>query len=393
MKYSKLAQRVSAGGMQSWEVHSQAKSRQRKGDPIIMLSIGQDADAGPDQAIIERAIESLRAGRHHYTGCQGEPDLREAIAADHFRKTGQGVAADACTVFAGAQNALFSVLSCLLEPGDEVIAPEPYYSTYPATLTAMGAKMISVATASESGFQLDVGQIEAAITTKTQAVVINSPNNPTGAVYKPESLEALANLCAKHDLWLVSDEVYADFCFDTPHCSPASFAQIADRCITISSLSKSHSMPGWRVGWAVTPLGLAGYLTELNLCMLYGLPGFVQDAAVQALSQSEEAISRVRETYRGRRDLVCERLQLLDRVRVQRPQGGMFVMLDIRPLGYDTTEFAMGLLAQHDVAILPADAFGASANGHLRLGLVAAEPVLDEACTRIIEYVNSVPQD
>ncbi len=388
MKFSELSRRVSAGGMQSWMVHSRAMELQRKGEEIILLSIGQDSDTDPPQPIIERAVQSLRSGRHHYTQCHGEPELLEAIAADHYRKTGQQIDTDCCTVCAGAQNALFAVLACLLEQGDEVVVPEPYYSTYPATLTAMGAKMVTVATLPEDDFQLDPARLEASLTPATRVVVINSPNNPTGAVYGQDTLEAVADLCRCRDLWLVSDEVYADFCFDTEHVSPASLPDMQDRCITISSLSKSHRMPGWRVGWAVSPLPLAQRLIELNLCMLYGLPGFIQDAAVEALVHCDSMSSEISNTYRARRDLVCERLQNLAGVRIHRPQGGMFLMLDIRSLGIDTTEFAMGLLERYRVAVLPADGFGASASGHLRLGLVASEHLLDEACTRICDYLE-----
>ncbi len=390
MKLSKLSRRVAAGGMQSWAVHSKAMARRRAGEDVIVLSIGQDSDAGPPEAVIERAVHGLRNGRHHYTGCQGEPALRAAIAPDHLRKTGQDTDADCCTVFAGAQNALFAVLACLLEAGDEVIVPEPYYSTYPATLTAMGATMVTVATRPEQGFQLDAANIDAAVTPATRVVVINSPNNPTGAVYGRETLEAVAEVCRRHDLWLISDEVYADFCFDGPHHSAASIPAVRDRCVTVSSLSKSHHMPGWRVGWAVTPVNLAESLTELNLCNLYGLPGFIQDAAVEALNQGEPFRAATKARYRARRDLVCKRLQGLRGVRIQRPAGGMFVMLDIRSLGLDSTEFALGLLENQGVAVLPADGFGASARGHLRLGLVASLETLDLACTRIRAYLEDL---
>ncbi len=388
MKFSSLTQRVAAAGMTSWQVHHQAIARRRNGEDIILLSIGQDSAAGPAERIIERAVSSLHAGRHHYTDCQGEPALREAIAADHKRKTGQSVDAGCCTVFAGAQNALFAVLACLLEAGDEVLVPEPYYSTYPATLTAMGARMLTVATAPENGFQLDAKRLAAAITPATRAVVINTPNNPTGAIYSRESLEIVAQACKEHDLWLVCDEVYADFCFDKPHRSAASLAGIADRCVVISSLSKSQRMPGWRVGWAVGPEDLAAHLTELNLCMLYGLPGFIQDAAVEALTGSASESGEICNVYKGRRDLVCSRLHGLDGLRVHRPEGGMFVMLDIRELEISSLEFAAQLLERHALALLPADGFGACASGHLRLGLVASQPVLDKACDAIIEYLQ-----
>ena len=388
MKISSFARRVTTGGMQSWAVHRRAVERQRNGEPIILLSIGQDPAAGPPERVIERAVQSLHAGRHHYTGCQGEPGLREAIATDHYRKTGQQAGADCCVVFAGAQNALFAILACLLEPGDEVIVPEPYYSTYPATLTAMGATLMTVATTPEQNFQLDPNRIEAALTSATRAVVINSPNNPTGAVYGRGAVQAVADICRRHDLWLVSDEVYADFCFDKPHLSPASLPGMEDRCITISSLSKSHRMPGWRVGWAVVPALLVPYLVDLNLCMLYGLPGFIQDAASQALADNGRGADAIRDTYRARRDRVCEQLEGLPGLGVHRPQGGMFVMLDVRPLGLDSTQFAMGLLDRHGVAVLPADGFGTSASGHLRLGLVASVELLDEACARISEYLK-----
>ena len=193
----------------------------------------------------------------------------------------------------------------------------------------------------------------------------------------------MAQLCQLHDLWLISDEVYATLVFDGAHISPASLPGMAERTVTISSLSKSHAMTGWRLGWLIGPPELAQHAGYLALCMLYGSPSFIQDAATEALTREHGEVAAMHERYRRRRDAVCRRLAGLPGLACTRPKGGMFVMLDVRRTGLSADSFARHLLADEGVCVLSGDAFGGAAAGHVRLSLTVSDERLAEACNRI----------
>ncbi len=389
MRFSSFVERIGGEGSRAWEIHVRAVRRRRQGENVLLLSIG-DPDFDTPPAIVDACVESLRAGNTHYTGIVGEPRLRTAVARRCSAMTGLAIEPDQVVIFSGAQNALFAASLCLLDRGDEVICPEPMYVTYEAVIGASGATMVKVPLVRETGFHLDPAAIAAAVTDRTRAILLNTPHNPTGAVYTRDELEAVAGLCRRQDLWLISDEVYATLTFERQHVSPASLPGMADRTVIVSSLSKSHAMTGWRIGWAVAPAALVPHLANLTLCMLYGGPGFIQEAAAEALEAEPPELSEMREELRRRRDRVCTLLSGLPGIECLRPEGAMFVMIDIRRTGISAHEFAAGLLDRHDVAVLPADAFGETARGHLRLSLAVDQAQLEIACERIATYVKSV---
>ena len=382
MRFSNLTQRVVGRGAEAWQVHFLAQQKQRAGADVIFLTVGEpDFDTPP--VVVDEAVRSMRAGNTHYTDIVGFPRLREAIAGWHEKTTGQRVSPEQVVVGAGAQNALFSTLQVLVGAGDEVITPDPRYSTYEAVVGATGATLVSVPLVPERGFHLDLQALAAAITPRTRVILLNSPHNPTGAAMSRADVEAVAALAQRHDLWLVSDEVYAALSFESEHVSPASLPGMAERTVVVSSLSKSHAMTGWRVGWAIGPLELARHLHNLFLCMLYGSPGFVQDAAIVAIEQASGEVETMRETYRRRRDLVAPWLDRLPGLGCRLPEGGMFCMADCRGSGLSSQDFAIRLLEEESVAILPGDGFGRQAEGFLRISLGLPDETLAEACRRI----------
>ncbi|MED5609383.1 MULTISPECIES: pyridoxal phosphate-dependent aminotransferase [unclassified Pseudomonas] len=382
MRYSNLTQRIAGDGAAAWDIHYRALARMEQGDDILLLSVG-DPDFDTPAPIVQSAIDSLLAGHTHYSDVRGKRNLREAIARRHSQRSGQAVDADAVVVLAGAQCALYAVAQCLLDPGDEVIVAEPMYVTYEAVFGACGAKVVPVPVRSENGFRVQPGDVAALVTPRTRAIALNSPHNPSGASLPRATWEALAVLCIEHDLWMISDEVYSELVFDGEHISPASLPGMAERTATLNSLSKSHAMTGWRVGWVVGPRELCGHLENLALCMLYGSPDFIQDAACTALEARLPELEAMREAYRQRRDLVLDCLDGCVGLRALRPDGGMFVMVDIRPTGLSAQAFADLLLDRHGVSVLAGEAFGPSAAGHIRLGLVLGAEPLREACRRI----------
>ncbi|MEN5240115.1 MULTISPECIES: pyridoxal phosphate-dependent aminotransferase [Pseudomonas] len=383
MRFSSLTQRIAGDGAAAWEIHYRALAMLEQGRDVLLLSVG-DPDFDTPAPIVQAAMDSLQAGNTHYADVRGKRSLREAIARRHQQRSGQAVTADQVTVLAGAQCALFCVTQCVLEPGDEVIVAEPMYVTYEAVFGACGAKVVPVPVRPEHGFRVQPEDVAARITPRTRALALNSPHNPSGASLPRSTWEALAELCIAHDLWLISDEVYSELLFDGEHISPGSLPGMAERTATLNSLSKSHAMTGWRMGWVVGSPALAGHLENLALCMLYGSPDFIQDAAVAALEQPLPELEVMREAYRQRRDLVCACLADCPGVRALKPDGGMFVMVDIRETGLSAQDFSNRLLDLHGVSVLAGEAFGPSAAGHIRLGLVLGAEPLREACRRIV---------
>lgn len=390
MKYSSVTERISGDSVDVWDVHYRGLARLEAGEDIILLSVGQETEELTPAPIVDCATRSLHAGRHHYSAVAGIEPLRAAIARRHRSLTGQSVTAGNCIVLSGAQNALFAVCQCILEAGDEVVLSEPYYTTYPATVTASGATMVSVPVAPDNGFRLDPDRIGAAITPRTRAILLNSPNNPTGAVYDREQFEAVVDLCLANDIWLVSDEVYAEILPPEDRFSPASLARAAPVCVTVSSLSKSHRMTGWRMGWAVGPEALIQHLSNLSLCMSYGLPPFIQDAAVAALEEDHVTAGAVRDAMERRHRVLLDALGDVPGLRVFSSGRGMFIVLDIRDLPVGGFRFADELLDRYQVAILPCEGFGPSGSGLLRISLCAPEEKLVVAAERIVEYVESL---
>ena len=283
VRYAPLTERIRGTGADAWAVHDLAMARRARGEDVIVLSIGE-SDIDTPAAIVDEGVRALRAGHTRYAPMAGAEELRAAIAAHVGALAQTELAPGRVVFFPGAQAALFAVCQCILGPGDEVIVPEPTYVTYEAVIGTTGASIVHVPLPPERGFHIDPADVARAITPRTRAVLLTSPHNPTGAVMTRDELEAIGELCRAHDLWLVADEVYAELTYDVPHTSVLSLAGLGDRVVSISSLSKSHSMTGWRAGWAIGPAELAEHLTYLTLAMLYGSPGFVQDAALVALT-------------------------------------------------------------------------------------------------------------
>jgi arginine:pyruvate transaminase len=391
MKFSSLVNRIAGVGVDAWHIHSAALAAAERGEDVIVLSVG-DPDFATPESITEAAVHALRAGDTHYTVIPGREALRTAIARQHVERCGQLVGAENVIVTSGAQNALYSVTQCLLEAGDEVLVPEPMYLTYEASIRASGATLVPVPVDADNNFRINLAALQAAITPRTRAIYLATPCNPTGVVMRLEELQAIAKLAQAHDLWVVSDEVYAELTFEQPHVSIATLPGMAERTVTISSLSKSHAMAGWRLGWAVAPAPLIEHMANLLLCMLYGIPGFVQEAALEAIAQRAVIVPAMRAEYRKRRDIAFKLLGDVPGLHCRLAEAGMFMLIDIRDTGMSANDFTWGLFHQTGVSVLDAQAFGPTARGFLRLGFVVGEERLTEACQRIATYVNTVMQ-
>ncbi|MEM1045677.1 MAG: aminotransferase class I/II-fold pyridoxal phosphate-dependent enzyme [Pseudomonadota bacterium] len=389
MHLSSMVDRVAGQGARAWEIHEAARKALEAGEDILMLSIG-DPDFPTPDVICDAAIDAMRAGDTHYTEIAGRRSLRTRIADRHSKRTGISCSADNVIVLSGAQCALFSAMACLAEAGDEVIVLDPAYVTYEAVVRASGARMVRVQQPAETGFRPDIAAIESAISNRTKVILLTNPNNPTGVIFNAAEIEAIADIARRHDLWVVSDEVYSDLVFEGRHLSIAALPGMAGRTVTVDSLSKSHAMTGWRTGWAIAPESLVAAMENLALAMLYGLPGFIQTGAETALASGDSIVAAMRDTYRRRRDCAVEALSPLHALRFSPPQAGMFLMIDVRQTGLSATDFSWGLLRAEGVSVLDAAPFGRCAEGHIRVSFTLDEARTSQACQRIANYLQSV---
>jgi len=388
MHFSPRVQRLGGKGSTAWGIHFRGVQAQRAGEEVILLSVGDpDFDTAPN--ITDALKASLDAGETHYGDIAGDPRLRDAIARYHTRLTGQDVTPDNVVVIAGAQAAMFAAAQVLLGPGDAVIVPSPRYVTYEALIGAAGGTIVDVPLYPERGFHLDPADLErAAAQPHVRGIILTTPNNPTGTVMTEEEVRAVAEIAKRHDLWVLTDEVYASLAHERPHVSPASLPGMAERAITVCSLSKSHAMTGFRLGWAVGPKDFVEHYTRLVLCMIYSCPPFIQAAAIEAIGGDQEAQRVMRDAYKARGKLVFDRLGQSPHLSCHRPEGGMFVMVDVRRTGLSAEEFANRLFEEERVTTLVGDAFGPEAGGHLRLSMTYDLPVMEEACRRIIRVAE-----
>ena len=385
MKFSPVVKRIAGGGADTWRVHDQAVALKAAGRDITFLTIG-DPDQAPADLVIEGARAALAAHHKGYAPIAGQPAVRAAIAERIARRSGAPCAPENVVVTMGAQAALYCVMQCVAGPGDEVIALDPVYATYGAVIAAAGATMVKVPLDPATGFHPDLDAIAAAVTPATRAILINSPHNPTGAVFDAAEKVALAEICRRHDLWLISDEVYEDMAFARPHRSIWSLPEAAGRAVAISSLSKSHAIPGFRLGWLAAPPELARHVFNLLLCMVFGGPPFIQEAVLPALKRDLPEVAALREDYRRRGCAMAALLATAPGCAAAPPEGGMFLLLDVRATGLSALAFAEGLLLSQGVAVLPCDSFGDNVAGRLRISLTLPDDQLLAAGRRIVAY-------
>lgn len=393
MRFSPRVEALQGPGAAAWEIHSRAVADRAAGADVVLMSIG-DPDLDTPAPVVDRAVAGLRAGETHYAPIRGLFDLRERIAA-RFRAEGgpADTGPENVVVLAGAQNGLFAAAQLLFAPGDEVLLPDPAYVTYDATLRAAGAEPVRIAPRTDAPFRPDPAAMAAAVGPATRGILLNTPANPTGIAMTREELGAIAAIAWEADLVVMVDEVYARLCFDRPHVPFAGLPGMAERTVTIGSLSKSHAMTGWRVGWAIGPEAFATHAERLGLAMLYGLPAFTQNAAATALERAGEIEPALRETFRRRCAVVADALAGVAGLSVIRPEGGMFVMVDVTASGLDSGTFVRRLYEAEGVSTLDGAAFGPSAAGTIRVSCAIGEAALAEGARRIARFAEAAARE
>ncbi|GGB73145.1 pyridoxal phosphate-dependent aminotransferase [Deinococcus soli (ex Cha et al. 2016)] len=366
-------------------VTSRALELRRQGVDVISMSVGEPDFDTPDH-VKAAAIAAIESGKTKYTAVNGIPELREAISAKFARENGLSYAPDAVTVTSGGKQALFNAFFALLNPGDEVLIPAPYWVSYPEMVALTGAVPVAVPTTPESGFLLDPEELEARVTPRTRIIVLNSPGNPTGAVFPPEVLRAVAAVAQKHNLVIVTDEMYEHLVYDAEQVSIGTFAP--EHTLTINGASKAYAMTGWRIGYAGGPKGVIAAMNALQSQSTSNASSVSQYATLAALSDHAHTaafVEMARVAYRERRDRIVAGLNALG-LRTPTPQGAFYVMADTTPLHADELEAARRILDDARVAVVPGTDFAAP--GQVRLSYATSMANIEEVLRRIGGLLN-----
>jgi arginine:pyruvate transaminase len=383
MKFASITDRLAGLGSDKWAVHIEGKHRAHLGEDLIFLSIGEP-DAPPPTAIMDVVDRQMRAGRYKYASSRGEAPLLRSLSTHYTKSTGREVSTQQFIFLPGTQTALFVAMQATIGVGDEVLMADPYYATYEGVIAAAGGVAVPVGVDPDHGFHLKAADLEHAITPKTRALLLNSPSNPTGAVLTREEIRAIGDVCERHDLWIISDEVYATMTYgNTVFASPFDEKHLEKRTIVVSSLSKSHAMPGFRCGWIAASEEFCERVLPLTETMLFGSQAFLEDAAAHALSNHFPEVDAMKVAYESRARALVAGLKGAKNISARMPEGGMFVMVDIRKTGLSGEDFARKLLAEENVVTMPGESFGKGGAGHLRVALTVDEAQIKEACKRM----------
>jgi len=387
MKLSNRIQNINKGGSDGWEVFLKARQMIAEGHDVVELTIGEH-DRRTDATILKAMYSSATGGNTGYASIPGIQPLREAIAARVQTRTGVTTTHENIIVTPGGQAALFASHMAVCDPGDTALYLNPYYATYPGTLRATGCVDVPVPTRSANAFQPTRDEL-LAYAKGAKSLLINSPNNPSGVVYSRETMGIIADVCKAHDLWLISDEVYDTQVWEGTHISPRQLPGMAERTLVIGSMSKSHAMTGSRVGWVVAPPDVVRRLIDLSTNTTYGVPGFIQDAALFALHQGDPLEEDVAAPFRRRRLLAQDVLKGANAVRLVPSGGAMYLMLDIRATGLSGLDFAYALLDAEKIAVMPGESFGTSAAGHLRVAMTIDDDRFADALKRLVAFAQN----
>ncbi len=356
-------------------------------EDVISLGIGEPDFVTPDN-ILQAGVESLRKGQTSYTSNSGVLELREALS-EHLNKL-YGVSydpGDELLVTVGASEALYLALNAIIDPGDEVIIPQPSFVSYVPEVVLAGGMPVVVETRVEENFQVTGEAIGAAVTDRTKAILISYPNNPTGAVISRERLTEIAGIAEKHDLLVISDEIYDQLVYGVAHNCFASLPNMRPRTITIGGFSKDYAMTGWRIGYAAGPAGILGALRKIHQYTIMSAPTTAQMAALEALKNGAPHVERMRAEYDRRRKLIVGGLNELGLPTFE-PKGAFYAFPSVSVTGMDDNVFAETLLEEERVAAVPGSAFGACGAGFVRCSYATAYEKIEQALERLRRFMS-----
>jgi aspartate/methionine/tyrosine aminotransferase len=373
-------------------VDAKAKALKAAGRPVIGFGAGEP-DFPTPQAIVEAAVAACAdPANHRYTPAGGLPVLREAIAAKTLRDSGYEVSPGQVLVTNGGKQAVYEAFAAILDPGDELLLPAPYWTTYPEAARLAGGVAVEVFAGLDQGYKVTVDQLEAARTPRTKAVLFCSPSNPTGAVYTPEEVRAIGHWALEHGVWVVTDEIYEHLVYDGVRAAsmPVEVPELADTCIVLNGVAKTYAMTGWRVGWLIGPADVVKGAANLQSHLTSNVANVSQRAAVQALTGDLSAVAQMREAFDRRRRTMVQMLDAIEGVTCPLPQGAFYAYPSVAGLigkslrGKEITSSAVLaelILSEAEVAVVPGEAFGPS--GFLRLSYALADADLVTGVERI----------
>jgi len=383
MARRQIAARVSQlNGEGALAVFARARELERQGRSIIHLELGEP-DFHPAAPVVDALRNAVASGRDRYCATRGIAPLREEITHYLARTRKLSVAPEQVLVAPGCKMALSLAMMALIEPGDEVLYPDPGFPIYPSFTRGLGAKAVPFGLIEKNKFQPDLQEITARITDKTTVLIFNSPNNPTGTVFDDHALGGIAALAIKHNLWVITDEIYARILFDGDYQSIWLLPGMAERTIIIDGLSKSFAMTGWRLGYAVAPVHVIDAMDLLVLNTFTCAAEFTQVAAIEALRDTTNAVDAMVAEYKLRRDLFVRSLAKIPGFRCHSPEGAFYAWVNIEDTGLSAEQVQKILLEEAGVAAIAGAAFGEEGKNYLRFSLVSARHLLEDALDRI----------
>jgi len=396
---SRISRRIAAiSESATLKVDAKAKALQAAGRPVISYAAGEPDFPTPANVVEAASRAVLDPKNHRYTPAAGLPELREAIAAKTARDSGWEVSASQVIVTNGGKQGVYQAFATLLDPGDEVLLPTPYWTTYPEAIALAGGVPVEVFAGADQGYLVSVEQLEAARTPHTKVLLFVSPSNPTGAVYPDDEVRAIGEWALANGLWVISDEIYQNVVYarggPPAPTSALSIVQavpaLADQCILVNGVAKSYAMTGWRLGWMIGPADVAAAATNLQSHLTSNVSNISQRAAIEALTGPQDAVLRMRDAFDRRRHTIVEQLNLIDGLDCPMPEGAFYVYPDVsgllnRKWGGVRAETSMQLadliLERAEVAVVPGEAFGPS--GYLRLSYALGDEALLEGVQRL----------
>ncbi|MFE6779883.1 pyridoxal phosphate-dependent aminotransferase [Streptomyces sp. NPDC057702] len=373
-------------------VDAKAKALKAAGRPVIGFGAGEPDFPTPDY-IVDAAVEACRDPKNHrYTPAGGLPELKAAIAAKTLRDSGYEVEASQVLITNGGKQAIYEAFAAILDPGDEVIVPAPYWTTYPESIRLAGGVPVPVVADETTGYRVSVEQLEAARTDRTKVVLFVSPSNPTGAVYPREQVEAIGRWAVEHGLWVLTDEIYEHLVYGDAEFSslPVVVPELRDKCVVVNGVAKTYAMTGWRVGWVIGPKDVVKAATNLQSHATSNVSNVAQRAALAAVSGDLDAVARMREAFDRRRQTIVRMLNEIEGVECPVPEGAFYAYPSVKALlGKEirgrrpatSVELAELILEEVEVAVVPGEAFGTP--GYLRLSYALGDEDLAEGVARM----------
>ncbi|MGY5318048.1 pyridoxal phosphate-dependent aminotransferase [Neomicrococcus lactis] len=394
---ARISQRIgSIAESATLAVDAKAKALKAAGRPVIGFGAGEPDFPTPDY-IVQDAIEAAKQPKYHrYSPAAGLPELREAIAQKTMRDSGYSIESSQVLVTNGGKQAVFNTFATLLDPGDEVLLPTPFWTTYPEAIRLAEGVPVEVFAGPEQGYLVTVDQLEAARTEKTKILLFVSPSNPTGAVYSPEQVAEIGRWAAEHGLWVVTDEIYEHLVYDDASFTSIATAapELADRVVILNGVAKTYAMTGWRVGWMAGPLDVIKAATNLQSHTTSNVSNVSQMAALAAVAGPLDAVDEMKVSFDRRRRAMVEALNSIDGIECPTPKGAFYAYADVRGLlgrtiagttPQTSAELASLILDEAEVAVVPGEAFGPS--GYIRLSYALGDADLKEGMDRLKRFL------